>query len=1691
MHKIFKIILGIIAFILLLVAGVLFYLNTPTGQNFVRSEAENYLNKKLKTEVRIGHFGLAFPKYIVLDNVLLKDQAKDTLLSVNSLKVDVAMMALFHKQLVVQDVLLSGVHGHIYRTMPDTTFNFSYIITAFTGNKPATPKPATTKKKTSSSSSFSIDLDRVKLDDIHFRLDDETGGVALALNLEHLDLHMKNMNLDSMLFHIKDLAVSGMQATFKQDSSYLPLHPQDTTKTQLQLIADNVHLDQVNFNYGDRLNHLLFGVQLGDLVLQLKKFDLLQNRVDIRKLAINNTTSVLTLTKESRTPGVIDTIIRKDTTEGWYVTANDLSMNGVAFKMDNDNSPPQKTGIDYSHLELMNLGLQLNNLVYTSDSITGLFRHLAVTDKSGVTVEELKTAFRYSDTGVVLHDLYVQTPHTVLRRSIEVGWPSLDELAKHPEKLWLKTDIINSIVGIQDALLFVPQLNDQYAIKRNQKAQVRIDATINGRLDNLYAKRLYLLFLNGTEVDLNGRLSGLPDANKLSYNLHINKLRSKRTAMVDFVPDSLLQSVRLPDQFAVTGNVAGTMQDYNTDLTLVSTDGNAYVKGFFYMSPGKGKERYDMLVQTNKLNVGRILKQDSVLGAVSAAVTAKGTGLDMQKMSTNINGAIGSAFAEKYNYHDILFSVHLDHARGSYSLSAADSNLRVIVNGTADLSGKYAAVKADVQLDSIDLRALKLYSSEFRASGTMHIDFPVLNPDYPQGTFQWVKPVIAANGQRFLADSMFIASLPDAAGQHITADLDVITAKITGKTPLTKLGAIITERINRNYNIKGSDSAVVAGTQPTTKNTKDTKAKDTGTVPADYNLSFTAKVEDKPLLRGLLPGLTSFSDISINGSLTPRTLTVYAAIPEVVYGSNTIENGSVKVNGSDSALTYQVNADKIANSIIDLWYADVHGNFNQGAITTSISLSDSLRQERFALSANMLTSGDSQVIVLDTGLKLNYNKWDVATPNRIVYGKNGIYINNFSISYAGQYIKANSQGAAANAPVKVDITNFQLSNITAAISAGDTLLANGVLGAVLTLQNSNSGLQATGDLEVLGLAVMGDTLGNLQATVNLKDANSLNTKLSLTGNGNDIGINGTYYMNTTSGNDFDMQLDMKALSMHSFEGMAMKQLKNSSGFVRGNLHLTGTTSAPLATGSLKTDNLYTNVVMINSLFKMPAESMTFAGSTITFNNFTILDSPSNKAVVKGTVDIADLFNPALNLSISADKWRAIHSTEKDNKEFYGDLIVTAKLNLKGTAMAPIASGNINVLKGTNLTVVTPENQPQVESSKGIVAFVNMKDTGRARVLAARKKVPAKAKKATGADVNVNITVDKNAKFSLIIDKASGDFISVQGDANLNASISKTGTIGLNGNYELHQGAYQLNYNFIKRKFLIKDGSNISFAGDPVTGTTVDLTAVYEAVAPPYDLVERQVPDQSQLNYYKQNLPFDVDLIMKGKVLQPALTFNIDLPENKVYPLTADQIELIQGKLNQVRADTSELNRQVFALLILSRFVSDDPFISQGSSSFGFTALQSASTFIGEQLNKAAGKFVKGVDFSVDLATTEDYTTGDMRQRTDLNLAASKQLLNDRLKLTIGNDFELEGQQNTNQQTSYIPTNLAADYLLSADGRYTVRGYRRAYDEGVLQGYITETGLDFIVSLDYNHFKNVLKRRKNNDGKTIKDTIATK
>jgi translocation and assembly module TamB len=160
-------------------------------------------------------------------------------------------------------------------------------------------------------------------------------------------------------------------------------------------------------------------------------------------------------------------------------------------------------------------------------------------------------------------------------------------------------------------------------------------------------------------------------------------------------------------------------------------------------------------------------------------------------------------------------------------------------------------------------------------------------------------------------------------------------------------------------------------------------------------------------------------------------------------------------------------------------------------------------------------------------------------------------------------------------------------------------------------------------------------------------------------------------------------------------------------------------------------------------------------------------------------------------------------------------------------------------------------------------------------------------------------------------------------------------------------------------------------------------------------------------------------------------------------------------------------------LLLNRFIGENPFNSSTNDLSANTfARQSVSKLLTDQLNRLADDLIEGVDINFDVVSADDYTSGDRRDRTDLNVGLSKQLLNDRLSVSVGSNFELEGPQNSTQKANNIAGNLALDYRVSKDGRYLLRAYRKNEYVGIIDGYIIETGVSFIITVDYNRFRQI-------------------
>jgi hypothetical protein len=709
-------------------------------------------------------------------------------------------------------------------------------------------------------------------------------------------------------------------------------------------------------------------------------------------------------------------------------------------------------------------------------------------------------------------------------------------------------------------------------------------------------------------------------------------------------------------------------------------------------------------------------------------------------------------------------------------------------------------------------------------------------------------------------------------------------------------------------------------------------------------------------------------------------------------------------------------------------------------------------------------------------LLLNYDQWTVAADNRLLVTPAYINANNFTLAKGVQQLSIQSAPGTGNQPLHVRFTDFRIATLTAFMQS-DSLLIDGTLNGGATFNDVLKQPLFTSDITLTDLSLKQDTIGNIRLKVSNTSMERYVADVTLSGRGNDVQITGPLVLQ-----DKDVLLDLnvaiRALQLNSMEGALATFVSDASGTITGNIAVRGTTTQPKVQGALNFDKASISTLILGGPLTIDNEKLTVTENGFVFDAFSIRDSANNALTINGNVSTTNFINYKFGLDVDADNFRAVNTTSKDNKIYYGDLYLSTNLHIGGTESAPIVDGSLSINDATDFTIVLPQAEPGVVQREGIVEFVNFDAPENDTLFAAYDSLN-QTSNPLGFDITANINISKAANFNIVVDAANGDFLNIKGGGQLSAGLDPSGKISLTGDYEIEQGSYQLSFNFLQRKFEIEKGSKITWLGEP-TSAQLAVTAIYVANTAPLDLVQNQVEgtEASVRNRYLQKLPFQVLLKIGGELMKPEITFDVVLPSDRNYNVDPEVISMVNTRLIQLRQEPSELNKQVFAVLLLNRFVGENPFESGGGGfNAGSLARQSVSKLLTEQLNSLAGSLINGVDLNFDVASSDDYTSGDRRSRTDLNVGLSKRLLNNRLTVTVGSNFQLEGPQQTNQSSNNIAGNVSVNYQLSKDGRYMLRFYRKNDYQAVADGYVIETGLGFSMTVDYNRFREVLHPKK--------------
>ncbi|RZK42483.1 MAG: translocation/assembly module TamB [Pedobacter sp.] len=1638
LRKGLKIFLWIIASIIMLVVAIALSLNIPAVQNFVKDKAITYLKNKTKTEVSLESIKIALPKDVVLNKFYIEDLKGDTLLYAEKLQVDISLFKLLKNTVEINNIELKNIRANVKRIDPDTAFNFSFLVDAFMSEekKPETDTAAAPLK---------FRIDKVLFTDIGITYRDDVAGNDVKLYLGEFKTAIKDFDLANQRYVIKTLSLENTSLNYLQQKPLTQLvnhivksvDSAEKTSGKLPSIeVQNFSFKNVKVNYDDQLSVTKAIADLNELGLTNLKVDLNNSNYSVKKATLNDSKIQFAFK-----PAPASNVTVKDTTASTpsplSFSIAEVDFNNNAVKFDNLTAKPVKT-LDFNHLNIVGLNLGAKDFVFSSAGITANVTKGSLKDKSGFVLNELKANAVYTDKQIKLRDFILKTPNTSIENSTELNFTSLDDLTKNPERVKLSLSLKNTSIGLRDATFFSDAVPAAY---RNET--IKINADVNGYLNNLVIPKFQLTGLKSTVIDISGRAKGLPDINKTNLDLKINKIfLSKRDLLAVIPKASLPPSIELPNVIHAKGNFKGSMTDFKTNFDIRTDMGGAALKAS--MRGPKGRENYQANIAILNFNVGRLLKQDSVIGRVSVRADVAGTGLDPKTLNARFSAKVFSARYNKYDYKNLNLKGDYNKQIVNIKSDMPDSNANFDLDARINLAGKYPAVKGDINLKRIDLQQLNFSTTPLSFAGKINADIKTADVDNLNGDVFAKGLQVVKDSKRFNLDTIQINAVSTSTENKLSLRSEILSLNVDGKYQLSKVGNAVINQINKYYQFG-----------------------EVTTIP-EQRVRFAVNIYNPKFIKDFVPELTTFLPSRINGLIDTEkdSLIMNASFPKVIYGDYNVDSIRLAVKNEAQKLNYGLFVKSIASPSIALFNTEISGAAADNKLDLNIFLRDRQRRDKYVLAGIFQSINKDFRFNLDPSkLLLDYEKWTISPENFIQFGESGILANQFNLSQGQQLLSVNSINNTPNSPLRVEFKNFQIETLTK-FAETDTTLVGGMINGLVEVKDLATTPKFEANLNINKLRYQKDDLGDLSVLVNNNTENAFEVDVRLKGV-HELSAKGFYYTNRD--NALDLAINIDKIDLKEIESVSMGQIRQGKGTLTGQFTVKGAIAEPKILGALKFNNAGFNIAYINSYFTMPTQEIGFTNQGIRFNSFTLIDSLNKKAIVNGMVLTNDFKNVRFNLDITTDNFRAVNSTAADNDMIYGTVYLTSSIKVRGDLNQPDVNMNIKVDKGTKFFYAMPINDPSVIDQEGIVEFIDADAPPHNGEMALKVDSVSKSP-ITGLNLVADITIDPEAELNVVVDPSNGDMLNVKGDANLNASIDPSGKISLTGRYEIVDGSYNLSVGPLgKKEFRLVKGSNLVWTGEP-TQANVNLTAMYEVNAAPIDLLNDAANVQA-----KTKLPFQVFLYMKGELLKPIISFKIELPENE----RGTEIgSLAHTKLLSVNRDENELNKQVFALLALNRFIANNPFQSLAGGGGGVSTLarSSVSKLLTEQLNNLASDLIQGVELNFGVNSSEDYSTGALEQRTDLEVGLSKKLLNDRLTVTVGSSFGLEGPSTPGQNSTNIAGNVNVEYALSADGRYRLRAYRRNQNESVIQGQIIETGLGFTLVVDYNRFREIFQNR---------------
>ncbi len=1319
--------------------------------------------------------------------------------------------------------------------------------------------------------------------------------------------------------------------------------------------------------------------------------------------------------------------------------------------IDKDNTKQQ---FNPNHLNIDNISGKLSIKHYSKDSINAQISKLSFSEISGLNINKLSVNITGNRDSVRIDNFALILPgSSIFIPSAGMQLENTDSLSQIANKSLLTVNLAPSKVTPKDFAPFAPLLKDFSDV-------FDISADISGFINSISLNKLILTY--GKELSFSGSMDLKNVANKeeelylFGQVKHLNVTTEglrRITNNFSNINIALPEPIMNIDKLNFTGEISGFTDNLVAFGNLSSPIGSVQMD--MLIGHEHNKDTFTYLkgnIASSDLQISSLFEEGNPFGKARFNAEVDLIQPRGKKFSGTVNAQVNEIEYREYNYENIYLS-------GKFKDNEYEGLIHVNdPNGKLEIQGLFRNEKEksvfDFMANVTNFHPDKLHlTDKFEnpdISFEISANFTGNNPDDFRGYIELEDLSFHSAKDSFaIKDLRIETSADEQTLKRINISSNIINGEIKGLYSFSSL-------IPNLYKTVETHLPSLINSTSKVKNIKENKDNNV----FDFNIIIENTENISSTLK--LP-VTILQKANMHGNYNSITNSLFAEIDAPLFniGKIQLEKGIFRIENSDEAINLHLNVSQYSNNGIHNFIHFTSGIKND-SISTKLSWTNDIDEKfeaEIAASTLFIEEPDSrglkklrtEITILPAQIILKDTLWNIE-PASVTIADGNINIDNFYITKENQHLHIN--GVISNNPndaLFLDLKDIEI----------------GYIFNILNKPSIQFGGRATGTINAHDLLGSMMIDGRLEVQdFSFRDAvqGKLNLSSEWDNERQGILLLGSIYKNDSTWTDVNgyifpigkeqglsLYFDAKEINI-AFLQKYMNAFSDSvSGRGFGNVHLYGSFSNIFLEGTpyVKDGNIKINLLNTSYTF---SDTVYLEKHSIRTKNTVLYDKDGNSGNLDFTLKHNSFNDMAYNLDVKADKMLVYDIPERINPEIHGKVYASGTVKINGTEGFINVEGNVRSEAGTSAGFNFSENSTVEDYD--FISFIDKTGNKTSEEKNGNNKKNEKSdNKSSSMDYMLNflVNVTPDAQLELVMDPVSGDKIRGNGSGNLQVRYGSQSDIQIFGNYLISGGVYNFSLQqVIRKRFNIRDGSIVSFRGDPMAAN-LDINAIYNLTANIQDLDETLIMETAN-----PNIMVNCMLQLNGRLQNPTITFDLELPNSN------SELE------RQVKSliDTEDMmTRQIIYLLVLNKFYTPD-YSRNDYKTNEFSAV--ASSALSAQLSSILSSLTDKVQIGTNIRSRQDGI-----KDTEVEMLLSSQLLNNRL-LFNGNF----GYKDNYIQSNAFVGEFDLEYKLTRSGEISLKAYNHANDLYRYSQSLTRQGVGVTFRKDFTTLSEIFRRKKN-------------